>query len=1248
MAGKAHLKYAAAILILLASALLFFSLPKELTDGFFLFLEARQAPANYAAAVLEFNFSKNDLRSFAMEGAATDSRKVQLKAKNSLHDVEISNYSDSQKSAIPQRPSFTIQFNDEFFRENRLRTFRLFPQEGFSPDEIAPIYALADELGIHSLGSEAATLKINGVNYHSYFLKPQYDADSLEYIGAPGSMVFKAADSKSRFTYVASAFEMPGASEHLTNFFILADAMDPNILVKYFDFDYLARYEALRELLGAQEGFMLSRDTLFLYNSANGKIYPIFDEANVKNINSKNSGAMAYLSEKISGNKYIGALKQNYLHELAASPVAQQLSSSPSKFIPSNFTATLAQYKNRPPAPTPAFSPVEKYLSSPSAYLDEMATMPEIPATKTPAKIADEAGVSALLADAANSILNGEKPQWLASSSLLGSSCLSSPHSGCWLQIADMEDNSTWACYGNGCGITPSHFKEGKNGYHVPAASTAYSYITAIDLGSHDHISVWVYANQSGGQMHIALGSGASAKFYYTFIPSAGWNHISAPKSDFAKAGSANWSAISYIEAINSQPNSFAIFDDLRAIMQGSQFGAEQELPAFVPESGVWELQKGDLGPLVAGLEPKGEGILQYNKYIGSNALHMLRVNLNYGELAGYQMGDFFVGIHSSGEIGCTSKGKASNSSYIGAAAHDWVDLLLVSNSSFVAAYYKTTLMGSFALLCNAPYYPNGKVRLKHIGERQLFDGLAVYEPYPEEYEQMRLVQSNGNFIVPRGNYYINGTFFLPAGKTLEIEKGTKICLAKNSSLVSYGNVQALGTQESPILIRPCLPSEKFGVFAIVGPNQGTSNIQYLDISGGSEAYIKGAYFSGALSIYYADASISNSKIHHNNADDGLNVKHSKVSINASEFYSNFADSADLDFCEGSVKDSVFSPKIYKKGKPPEYAPLDINGDGLDISGSHLLVQNNSFFGMLDKGMSIGENSYAALLSNSFRSNRLGVAVKDLSHVLFVGNSVSSNTVAMSAYRKKEIFGGGKIYSVANKFFENQKTYELDRNSQLFTLEKEPGLQDILASADKNAISSLFSLLAADSNSSQNNVLSFKVGATDARIDKNAKIIFASLPLGPQPMQTISYELENNAAQVSIAPISIGANAPFFGNETLLENNATYDFGGYIFTGTVIFKTCSRNGTCQNDFFSLYVTTGDVPLLELNTMNEFGSPLPIFDEQDTPVSLRIISQNKNDSDSGLQGFIGTRGFQLGEKRKYACQAQKNGCLKAPP
>ena len=114
-------------------------------------------------------------------------------------------------------------------------------------------------------------------------------------------------------------------------------------------------------------------------------------------------------------------------------------------------------------------------------------------------------------------------------------------------------------------------------------------------------------------------------------------------------------------------------------------------------------------------------------------------------------------------------------------------------------------------------------------------------------------------------------------------------------------------------------------------------------------------------------------------------------------------------------------------------------------------------------------------------------------------------------------------------------------------------------------------------------------------------------------MQTISYELENNAAQVSIAPISIGANAPFFGNETLLENNATYDFGGYIFTGTVIFKTCSRNGTCQNDFFSLYVTTGDVPLLELNTMDEFGSPLPIFDEQDTPVSLRIISQNKNDS-----------------------------------
>ena len=54
----------------------------------------------------------------------------------------------------------------------------------------------------------------------------------------------------------------------------------------------------------------------------------------------------------------------------------------------------------------------------------------------------------------------------------------------------------------------------------------------------------------------------------------------------------------------------------------------------------------------------------------------------------------------------------------------------------------------------------------------------------------------------------------------------------------------------------------------------------------------------------------------------------------------------------------------------------DPNGDGLDVSGSKVSMQENAFEGFLDKALSIGENSIILIKDNLFDNNHRAITVK--------------------------------------------------------------------------------------------------------------------------------------------------------------------------------------------------------------------------------------------------------------------------------
>ena len=234
--------------------------------------------------------------------------------------------------------------------------------------------------------------------------------------------------------------------------------------------------------------------------------------------------------------------------------------------------------------------------------------------------------------------------------------------------------------------------------------------------------------------------------------------------------------------------------------------------------------------------------------------------------------------------------------------------------------------------------------------------------------------ESNQELILNEGEYHISDNLTIPAGYTVNIKPGVKIFLAKNSSLISYSPVKALGTKDKSITIQSA-DKTPFGVFAIVGREADGSILDFIKISGGSETYINNLYLSGQFSAYHADVTIKNSTFNDSQSDDGLNLKYSTSEISNCHFENNTGDAIDLDFVDGIIKNNTF------KGN---------GNDSIDISGSSVQIEANDIQNSGDKCISVGENSYPKIINNTLNSCNIGIEVKDSSKVGILNNIIKN------------------------------------------------------------------------------------------------------------------------------------------------------------------------------------------------------------------------------------------------------------------
>ena len=176
-------------------------------------------------------------------------------------------------------------------------------------------------------------------------------------------------------------------------------------------------------------------------------------------------------------------------------------------------------------------------------------------------------------------------------------------------------------------------------------------------------------------------------------------------------------------------------------------------------------------------------------------------------------------------------------------------------------------------------------------------------------------------------------------------------------------------------------------------------------------------YLNGCTSII--SAKLSNTKIYASNfhCEDTLNIIKSEGDINNIEIKNSLFDAVDFDFSNLNISNI----KIKKAGN-----------DCLDLSFGNYQVKKGEFLECNDKGISLGEKSKGDFENIKILDSKYGLVSKD-SSIANIFNLSGKNITkfCLSAYKKKQEFGGGKINFTnikCNKEFYNDEFSIISRN----------------------------------------------------------------------------------------------------------------------------------------------------------------------------------------------------------------------------
>jgi hypothetical protein len=258
----------------------------------------------------------------------------------------------------------------------------------------------------------------------------------------------------------------------------------------------------------------------------------------------------------------------------------------------------------------------------------------------------------------------------------------------------------------------------------------------------------------------------------------------------------------------------------------------------------------------------------------------------------------------------------------------------------------------------------------------------------------------NGVLRFRGGRHHLVDDLILPPGIGLWIDANTELRVDPARSILVRGSLRIEGRPGRPVRIGRADEEAPWGVLAVQGKAVtrpgGTPRrraiVSHLELDGGSEDQLRGVWYTGQLSVYHQDLTLSGSTLSRSSNQDNLNVNRGEVEIRDSRFIDSGDDAVDLDWATGSIRHSLFA------GTGPD-------GDGIDVAGTTLLLEDVVVSDAGDKCVSAGERSTVEVQGALLRRCDAAIASKDSSRVRVAKSLVLDVGTAYDAYQKSAVFG---------------------------------------------------------------------------------------------------------------------------------------------------------------------------------------------------------------------------------------------------
>lgn len=301
----------------------------------------------------------------------------------------------------------------------------------------------------------------------------------------------------------------------------------------------------------------------------------------------------------------------------------------------------------------------------------------------------------------------------------------------------------------------------------------------------------------------------------------------------------------------------------------------------------------------------------------------------------------------------------------------------------------------------------------------------------------------------------IERDIIIPKDFTVKITSGQKIKLINNSLILSYSpwlvsgknsliqisgdkknfgggifinnlekeskfeNVifQYLAGVENRLFHDPFFIKDKILITSYRGikKNDFQKNLKLLD----SQNFLVANSFklTGAITAFGGEVKISDCQFKKISSEDAINIISASSRLENLIFEENRSDSIDIDYGGSIIKDSNF---------------VDIEGDGIDISGAEVEIQNIKFNNIYDKAISVGEGSSSIIKNISGENAFIGIAVKDGSYSKISSVNFNNIKFPFASYQKKKFYDHPTIELQNNIEMNNYKRKFLkDKNAIL-------------------------------------------------------------------------------------------------------------------------------------------------------------------------------------------------------------------------